>query len=147
MADPQERFEIMVQTLRDHGHRITPQRMAIAGILAGSEGHPSVEEIHAQITKDFPTMSLATVYKNIELMKSVGEVLELGFPNGSNRYDGNRPNPHPHLICIRCKKIVDLDLDSLNEMIKEVASETEFQVLNHRLDFFGLCGDCVTKGG
>lgn len=142
MTDHQERFQSMIQKLRDHGLKITPQRMAIAKILAKSEGHPSVEDIHAQIARDFPTMSLATVYKNIALMKSLGEVLELGFPDGSNRYDGNKPNPHPHVICIKCKKIVDPDLDSLDDMKKEVESATHFQILNHRLDFFGLCKSC-----
>jgi Fur family peroxide stress response transcriptional regulator len=72
---------------------ITPQRLTIVNILAKSEGHPSVENIHVQIKKDFPTMSLATVYRNIVIIKSLGEVLELGFPDGSNRYDGNKPTP------------------------------------------------------
>ena len=90
-------------------------------------------------------MSLATVYRNIILIKSLGEVLELGFPDGSNRYDGNRPKPHPHVICIKCKKIVDPDLDSLDEMKKEVESETNFKILNHRLDFFGICSNCMPE--
>jgi Fur family peroxide stress response transcriptional regulator len=135
----------MIQKLRDHGHKITPQRLAIVTALAKSDGHPSVENIHARITKDFPTMSLATVYRNIVLMKSLGEVLELGFPDGSNRYDGNKPYPHPHVICIHCKKIVDPHLESLDEMKKEVALETRFQILNHRLDFFGICSDCMAE--
>ena len=143
MADHKKRFEIIIHKLRDNGYKITPQRMAIVKILAKSEGHPSVEDIHDQIKKKFPTMSLATVYRNIVLIKSLGEVLELGFPDGSNRYDGNKPTPHPHVICIKCKKIVDLDLDSLDEMKKEVASETNFKVLNHRLDFFGICSNCM----
>jgi Fur family transcriptional regulator, peroxide stress response regulator len=145
LAEHKKRFEIIIQKLRDNGCRITPQRLAIARILAKSEGHPSVENIHAQIKKDFPTMSLATVYKNILLIKSLGEVLELGFPDGSNRYDGNKPYPHPHLICIKCKKIVDLDLDSLDEMKREVALETDFKILNHRLDFFGICSNCMAE--
>ena len=145
MADPKKRFEIIIQKLRDNGHKITPQRLAIAKVLAKSEGHPSVENIHDQIKNKFPTMSLATVYKNIILIKSLGEVLELGFPDGSNRYDGNRPDPHPHVICIKCKKIVDPDLESLDEMKKEVASETHFRILNHRLDFFGICKSCMAK--
>ena len=92
-------------------------------------------------------MSLATVYKNIILVKSFGEVLELGFPGGSNRYDGNKPNPHPHVICIACKKIVDPDLDKLDEMKKEVELDTKFKILNHRLDFFGICSNCMTEEG
>ena len=145
MADHKKRFEIIIQKLKDNGHRITPQRLAIVKILAKSDGHPSVENIHSRIKKDFSTMSLATVYRNIVLIKSLGEVLELGFPDGSNRYDGNNPSPHPHVICIKCKKIVDPDLESLDEMKKEVASETHFNILNHRLDFFGICSDCMTK--
>ena len=144
MADPKTRFETIIQKLRDHGHKITPQRMAIVDILSRSENHPSVESIHGRITKDFPTMSLATVYRNIVLIKSLGEVLELGFPDGSNRYDGNRPYPHPHVVCTRCQKIVDPDLESLDEMKKEVAQETHFKILNHRLDFFGICSACRT---
>ena len=142
MADPRKRFERIIQKLKDSGHRITPQRLAIVRVLAESEDHPSVENIHDRIEKDFPTMSLATVYKNVELIKSLGEVLELGFPDGSNRYDGNKPNPHPHLICTKCKKILDPDLASLDEMQKEVALETNFTILYHRLDFFGVCSRC-----
>ena len=145
MAEHQERFEIIIKKLRDNGHKITPQRLAIVKILARSEGHPSVENIHARIKNNFPTMSLATVYKNIILIKSLGEVLELGFPDGSNRYDGNKPYPHPHVICIQCKKIVDPDLDSLSEMEKEVELETNFKILNHRLDFFGICSNCKSE--
>jgi Fur family peroxide stress response transcriptional regulator len=90
-------------------------------------------------------MSLATVYRNVMLMKSLGEVLELGFPDGSNRYDGNKPYPHPHVICVQCKKIIDLDLATLKDMTEEVADETGFKILTHRLDFFGICRDCTNN--
>jgi len=145
LAGHKERFETIIQKLRDNGYKITPQRLAIVKILAKSEDHPSVEDIHDQLNKDFPTMSLATVYRNIVSMKSLGEVLELGFPDGRNRYDGNNPNPHPHIICIKCKKIVDPDLDSLDEMKKEVELENNFKILNHRLDFFGICSNCMNR--
>ncbi len=142
MADPEKRVQSIIQKLKAKAHKITPQRLAIAKILAVSEGHPSVEAIYEQLRGDFPTMSLATVYRNIVLLKSLGEVLELGFPDGSNRYDGKRPVPHPHVICIQCGKIVDPVLDSLDEMKKEVAGETQFTILTHRLDFFGICRPC-----
>ena len=146
MADHKKRFDTIIQKLRDNGHKITPQRLAIVKILAKSESHPSVEDIYDQIIDDFPTMSLATVYRNIVLIKSIGEVLELGFPDGSNRYDGNKPYSHPHVICIKCKKIVDPDLDSLDKMKNEVALETDFKILNHRLDFFGIRSGCISDG-
>lgn len=145
MADHKKRFETIIRKLRHNGHKMTPQRLAIVKILAKSEGHPSVEDIHARIKKDFPTMSLATVYRNIILIKSLDELLELGFPDGSNRYDGNKPYPHPHIICVKCKKILDLDLDSLDEMQHEIAEETDFEILNHRLDFFGICSNCSAE--
>jgi Fur family peroxide stress response transcriptional regulator len=145
LTDHNNRSDTIIHKLRDTGHKITPQRLAIIKIIAKSTGHPSVEDIYDQIKKDFPTMSLATVYRNIVLIKSLGEVLELGFPDGSNRYDGNKPYPHPHAICIKCKKIVDPDLDSLDDMKKEVAAETHFKILNHRLDFFGICSNCMAE--
>ncbi len=88
------------------------------------------------------TISLATVHRNILLFKSLGEVLELGFPDGSNRYDGNKPHPHPHLICVKCKKIVDPDLSTLKDMAAETAEETDSLILTHRLDFLGVCSRC-----
>ena len=60
MEDHKKRFEIIIQKLRDNGNKITPQRLAIVKILAKSDSHPSVENIHVQIIKDFPTMSPAT---------------------------------------------------------------------------------------
>jgi Fur family peroxide stress response transcriptional regulator len=142
MADPNVRFEQIIDKLKAAGHKLTPQRLAISKILAVSEGHPSVEMIYEALQERFPTMSLATVYRNVMLIKSMGEVLELGFADGSNRYDGNRPRPHPHVVCVRCKKIVDPELESLGDMSEEVETETGFRILTHRLDFFGVCDDC-----
>ena len=135
----------MVRKLKEHGYKLTPQRLALAKVLSASKGHPNVETIFERLKDSFPTMSLATVYRNVMLFKSFGEVLELGFPDGSNRYDGKKPYPHPHVICIKCKKIVDPDLDSLSEMKREVELETHFKILNHRLDFFGICSHCMAE--
>jgi Fur family peroxide stress response transcriptional regulator len=145
LTDYKQRFEAIIQKLRDNGCKITPQRQVIAKILARSKGHPSVEQIHSQIKKAYPSMSLATVYRNVLLIKSFGEVLELGFPDGSNRYDGNKPYPHPHVICIKCKKIVDPKLDSIEDIKKKVSAETDFQIIDHRLDFFGICSNCMAE--
>jgi Fur family peroxide stress response transcriptional regulator len=145
MADPNTRIHTIINKLRENNYKLTPQRLAIVKILAHSTGHPNVEKIYEQLTDDFPTMSLATVYRNVMIIKSLGEVLELGFPDGSNRYDGNKPYPHPHVICIKCKKIIDPDLATLKDMTNEVADETGFNILTHRLDFFGICPDCMKK--
>ncbi len=142
MTNPDQRFHSILQKLRDNNHKLTPQRIAIVKVLAHSDGHPNVEKIYELLQDDFPTMSLATVYRNVILLKSLGEVLELGFPDGSNRYDGNRPYPHPHVICVKCKKVIDPDLSTLQDMAREVADETGFRILTHRLDFFGICRNC-----
>ncbi|MFZ0451895.1 MAG: transcriptional repressor [Desulfatiglandaceae bacterium] len=140
--DAKQRMDQMVSKLREHDFRITPQRLAVLRILAASDGHPSVERVYETVRRDFPTTSIATVYKTVHLLKQLNEVLELGFPDGSNRYDGKKPFPHPHVICVRCQKIIDPDLESLKDMTAEVADETGFDILTHRLDFFGICGDC-----
>ncbi len=142
MADPEARLQEMVLKLQDRGLRITPQRLAILRALAFSVGHPSVEQIHEKVRAAFPTTSLATVYKNIALLKELGEALELGFADGSNRYDGNRPYPHPHLVCIRCKNIIDPELPSLVDLTAQLSKQTGFCIVSHRLDFFGVCGAC-----
>ena len=107
-ADARQRLDEMLSRLKENEFRITPQRMAVLKVLAVSEGHPTVERIYETVRADFPTTSIATIYKTVNLLKELGEVLELGFPDGSNRYDGNKPYPHPHVICTECKKIIEV---------------------------------------
>lgn len=145
MTDSSVRLERMLEKLRERKFRITPQRLAVVKILAESKGHPSAETIYKQVRKVFPTTSLATIYKTVSLLKELGEVLELGFPEGSNRYDGNKPYPHPHIICVRCKKIIDPDLRGIERLSEEVSQKTGFRILNHRVDFFGLCPECQSE--
>lgn len=144
-ADIEQRLNQMLLSLKAHDFRVTPQRLAVLKVLAVSEGHPSVERVYETVRAEFPTTSLATIYKTVNLLKNLNEVLELGFPDGSNRYDGNKPYPHPHVICTRCKQIMDPDLGSLEELKREVAKETGFQILTHRVDFFGICRDCQSR--
>ena len=141
----EQRLNQMLAKLKDHEFRLTPQRLAVLKVLAVSEGHPTVERIYETVRAKFPTTSIATIYKTVSLLKQLDEVLELGFPDGSNRYDGNKPYPHPHVICTRCKKIIDPDLGRLKDLTKEVIKETGFEILNHRVDFFGLCRDCQIR--
>jgi Fur family peroxide stress response transcriptional regulator len=145
MTTSQNRLNQMVAKLRARDLRLTPQRLAILRILAASAGHPSIEQIYDRMKVDFPTMSLATVYKTVTLLKELGEVLELGFPEGVNRYDGSKPYPHPHVICLKCKKILDPELGNLQHLIEAAGKETGFRIFSHRLDFFGLCPECQAK--
>jgi len=139
------RLSQMLAKIKGRDFRLTPQRMAILKILAESEEHPTVDRIFQEVRVQFPTTSLATVYKTIALLKELNEVLELGFPDGSNRYDGNRPYPHPHAICLKCKKIMDPEISSVEELSTEMKNKTRYTISFHRLDFFGLCPECQEK--
>lgn len=147
MNPPDARLETMLDRLRRSGCRITPQRLEILKILAVSEGHPSAETIHRRVATHFPTMSLATVYKTLAVLKAAGEVLELEFSDRDNRYDGNRPGPHPHCICQGCGAILDSDLDSLDALASLAARKTGFRIQSLRLDFYGLCPACLARRG
>jgi Fur family peroxide stress response transcriptional regulator len=143
--EQRKRVEEMLSKLKSRDFRITPQRLAVLKILAASEIHPSVDDIYKEVKALFPTTSLATVYKTVSLLKELNEVLELGFPDGSNRYDGYNPVPHPHAICMKCKKIMDPELMNIDELSEEMSRKTGYKIFHHRLDFFGLCPECQLK--
>ena len=142
MTDPDARLEELVRKLRAQGHRLTPQRMAVLRILSESDGHPSVQQIYDQVKADFPMTGLGTIYKTVTLLKDMGEVLELGFSDDRNRYDGNKPRPHPHLVCIHCKRIIDPEIPTLGALPREVSQRTGYRIVSHRLDFYGICPQC-----
>jgi Fur family peroxide stress response transcriptional regulator len=146
LADPQKRLEQMIRMLRDKGCRLTPQRLAMLRILSKSEGHPSAEQIYEQIRADYPTTSRATIYKTLSLLKNLGEVLELTFAGVGSHYDGNKPYPHPHLICTKCGQILDPDLGSMAGIAQEIARQTGYKITHQQLNFFGLCPQCQKAG-
>ena len=142
MSDPKLRYETMLNKLRERGCRLTSNRLALMRLIAASEGHPTAAQLWEKLRVLFPTISLATVYKTLTWLKEEGEVLEIDLRTNS-RYDGNKPYPHPHLICNQCGNIIDGDtvsfLDAINQESKE---KFDFQVAQTQLVFFGLCGDC-----
>jgi Fur family peroxide stress response transcriptional regulator len=142
MSEPNSRLQDLVSSVRSQGHRLTPQRMAVLTILAESHAHPSAQEIYQQVKQDFPMTSLATVYKTITMLKEMGEVLELKFCDDCSRYDARNPIPHPHLVCVCCKKIVDCECDALEDLTRQVVERSGYEMLGHRLDLLGLCPDC-----
>lgn len=145
MPDRQARLDELTVKLKEKKLRLTPQRMAVLKILATSDGHLSVEQIYERVKADFPMTSLATIYKTVTVLKEMGEVLEIGFSDAGNRYDINKPYPHPHLICVSCKKIIDADLAALSELSELVAQSSGYRIVNQRLDFFGICPECQAQ--
>jgi Fur family peroxide stress response transcriptional regulator len=145
MTDPQARFEQLLSKLKESGYRLTPQRVELIRLIAASEGHPSASQLYERIKTQFPTMSLATVYKTLDLLKELDEVLEIGLRDDSH-YDGNKPYPHPHLICTNCQTIMDGELDAaVKKIVQEVEKNFGFQIIKHQLDFYGICPDCQNK--
>ena len=146
--DEETRVNTVVSRLREAGYRIPPQRMALIEILCQSDGHPSARQLHEQLTQRFPTTSLATVYKTLNVLKEVGEVMEIGFAGSDARYDSAHPDPHPHLICVQCRHIEDIDVDLCQpeEMAEEIAGQSGYRILSYRIDFYGLCPRCQQEG-
>jgi Fur family peroxide stress response transcriptional regulator len=137
-----QRAQDMIDALQQSGHRLTPQRLAVIDILAASDGHPGVDRIYEQVLRKFPTTSLATIYKTVNLLKELGQVLELGFADWGSRYDGHKPYPHPHVICTRCGRVVDPEFAPMADLARTMARKSGFEITHHRLDFFGLCPVC-----
>jgi Fur family peroxide stress response transcriptional regulator len=145
MIHSQVRLDELILKLRGHGYRLTPQRRAVLEILATADNHPTVEQIYCRVKEDFPMTSLATVYKTIAVLKDMGEIIILSFNDDSNHYDCKMSTPHPHLICVDCGRIVDLEIDGLSKTPQTVAESTGYRIVNHRFDFFGICPQCQEK--
>jgi Fur family peroxide stress response transcriptional regulator len=96
-----------MQKYRDSGLKLTPQRLAILEYLDGNKEHPSAEDVYKAVSKKFPTMSLATVYNTLMTLKQRGLVRELTMDPVKMRFDP-QPTPHHHLICMDCRKIIDI---------------------------------------
>jgi Fur family peroxide stress response transcriptional regulator len=147
MFDAQARLEELLEKLKARDSRITPQRVTILRTLIESKEHPSAEHIYEKIKASYPMISLATVYKTLLLLKEMGEVLELSFPNGHSRYDARLPHPHIHLICLECHRIIDSDVRYESDITAELEQTTGFRIKGQRIDFYGICPDCQRLEG
>ncbi len=146
MPDPQARFDELIALLKAHDFRLTPQRVELVRLIAASQGHPSAAQLYAQIRTRFPTMSQATVYKTLTLLKEIHQVFEIDL-HDDRHYDGNRPEPHPHLICTRCNKIVDGEFEPDLSSIRKLEQISGYQITRSHFTFYGLCADCIHSSG
>jgi Fur family peroxide stress response transcriptional regulator len=144
MTDPRARFEELINALRECNYRLTPQRVELVRLIATSEGHPSAAQLYEKIKNQFPTMSQATVYKTLAMLKEMNQVLEIELRDDSH-YDGNQPAPHPHLICMRCNKIVDGDFEVDPSNLRKLEKISGYQIIRPQITFYGFCPDCRNK--
>lgn len=145
------RVDEMRASLLERGVTITRRRDKTLEALAATERHPSATEIHAEVRRWHPSTSLATIYNTIELLKEAGQILELEFSGAANRYDGRRPQSHPHLICLECDAVEDMDDDGENpdgggDALDRVADATGYKLVRQRTDYYGVCPPCQAAG-
>ena len=135
-------IKLLVDTLKQSGVRITPQRLAIYKLLVESEEHPTASVIYEQIRTQYPSISLMTVYNTLETLVHLGLVNSLGSIGDDNvHYDGNTSS-HINLACITCHKIVDINLPENKSLENRVSIASGFQLIGARMMYYGFCPDC-----
>ena len=134
---------------RAQGLSVTHQRLAIFEALASSREHPSAEQLHKAVQRRIPTLSLATVYKNLEALRAIGAVIDVNPLHDQGRFEAALPGtgagkPHHHLVCVSCKKVRDLHDPALDRL--RVFETQGFRVNAVRVQAEGLCPDCQAIG-
>lgn len=133
----------IAEVLRKNGYKVTPQRLAVFGTIDHNPNHPNAEDIYKTLQPRYPSMSLATVYKTMEIFAKIGVVQVLQCEEDAHRYDFNT-HPHAHIRCIRCNRVVDVDMDR-DVLSKLAAEQTGFKVNTVSISFTGVCTECQKK--
>lgn len=134
----------IAQKLRSEGLKVTPQRIAIYNMVYGQNIHPTAEMIYQSLREDHPSLSLATVYKTMELFEKIGLVRVLDMGDSMSRYDWDTRN-HPHIRCTVCNRVDDLHGIHTAPISQEVAEMSEYRVLSQQLAFEGICPHCLKE--
>jgi Fur family ferric uptake transcriptional regulator len=122
-------------------HRMTKQRSVILEELRKFHDHPSADELYERVRKHLPRISLGTVYRNLEVLCELGEIQKHEFGGTLKRFDGD-PQLHYHIRCTCCDRVDNVPVSGIRDMVKELSPETEYKILGHHLEFFGLCPEC-----
>ncbi len=129
------------EACREKGLSVTQQRLAVYQELSATESHPTAEEVYEKLKTQYPTLSLATVYKTLDTFEKNGFISKTRATGESARFDANRM-PHHHLICRVCGKIEDLYDRALSQLALPDSVGSEFHVEEYQIDFRGLCRKC-----
>lgn len=120
--------------------RNTNQREIILNTVRELRTHLSASDIYDHINVKYPSLSRGTIYRNLDILSSLGEIRKIEVPNGPDRYDFTLED-HYHLRCLNCDGIFDVDMDSLN-LEKNIKNTNGFKVLSYDILFKGICPDC-----
>lgn len=124
--------------------RMTHQREIILHELQRCKIHPTADELYDRIKKKLPRISLATVYRNLEILSETGVIQKLEISGRQKRFDWN-PATHNHIHCIRCHRIDDIFLSEAPAAAIEPIEQQGYEVTGIRIEFFGLCPQCQQK--
>ncbi len=127
------------ETLRAHHLKATPQRLEIANTLY-KHGHVNIEHLYETMLKKFNSISLATIYKNINIMIENAFIQEVKIPHQKSVYELTK-EAHSHLVCDKCGMVEDITLD-LSSISEFATHETNFEIKKADLVFSGLCKNC-----
>ncbi|MCX7788758.1 MAG: transcriptional repressor [Spirochaetes bacterium] len=125
-------------------YRSSKQRKRILELLRSTDTHPTASWIYDQLKGEFPALSLGTVYRNLRILQEQGEITHLDFGSTFDRFDG-RMEPHYHFVCERCGKVMDVMMPVLSDMETFSCPQVKGKVLRHRIEFFGICQDCLKQ--
>ena len=136
-----QRLGEFVARCRERGIAVTPQRLAVIQTLLASENHPSTDEICAAVRRKHPHVSLATVHRILEQFCEVGEARKVTLLHDVARYDGN-VEPHHHILCVRCRRVEDVELAGVDKLLEGTSSLGDFALLGCSLEINALCRQC-----
>ena len=124
--------------------RLTTQRQIILEELSKVKTHPTASELYDMVRKRLPRIGLGTVYRNLELMAENGMVLKLEVGGTQKRFDATT-HTHYHIRCTDCGKVDDIDTPVMDDLVREAANATAYEVLGHHIEFSGRCLACQKK--
>jgi Fur family peroxide stress response transcriptional regulator len=133
-----------VEHCRARGLSVTPQRLAIYHALITSRQHPSAEDIYKRIRRQYPTISLATVYKTLETLEQEGFISKVTPLHETARYDANRTRHH-HFICVKCHAIEDFSTEALEQLQLPRDVIGDWRVLDYTVQVLGVCRECQKR--
>ncbi|KXS40649.1 MAG: Fur family transcriptional regulator, peroxide stress response regulator [Candidatus Frackibacter sp. T328-2] len=124
--------------------RMTKQRKKILEILKSTDTHPTADWIYDQVKEEIPNISLGTVYRNLNVLKEMGKIMELNYGSSYSRFDGN-PENHYHFTCVGCGKVMDVDEPIHVEINHNIENKMDCNIDHHRMEFFGQCSECKNE--
>jgi len=133
----------LIEVLKKSGERITPIRRALLENFCNHPKPQTIQELLAYLEKKGLTANKTTIYRQLEILAQIGLVREVNFSDRSKRYELSSKDHHHHLVCQNCKKVEDVNLDNdLDKQEKKIWQKNHFKILQHSLEFFGLCHKC-----